>query len=264
VGRGVRRWRSRLPKARCRSELKKGGALRRLRAAGSFHTGAARVLPQGARSIARRRSWGTVISPPRGSCGTPATLRRSSARRAPLHSRDATYARFCQGPYEESIRYRDFMGWEMPWYSAAQDSLDTLLVGRRVGMMHIVCCVRQGSKVFETYRTTRRGVEAMDNRLPVARLDRLRAAGDVGGPADRLATTVQTQTAYPYQRASHCPMISPEGRVFGRPGNRQALSRAYHFLDLPPGAATRSDSTSRWRGCVDTIGIDSFSDPRSS
>ena len=54
------------------------------------------------------------------------------------------------------------MGWEMPWYSA-QDSLDTLLVGRRVGMMHIVCYLRQGSNVFETYWTTIRGVEAMDN-----------------------------------------------------------------------------------------------------
>jgi len=42
-------------------------------------------------------------------------------------------------------------------------SLDTLLVGSRVGMMHIVCYLRQGSKVFETYRTTRRGGEAMDN-----------------------------------------------------------------------------------------------------
>jgi len=79
-----------------------------------------------------------------------------------LHSRDVTYATFCQGPYEESARYRDFMGWEMPWYSA-EDSLDTLLVGRRIGMMHIVCYLRQGSKVFETYWTTRRGVEAMDN-----------------------------------------------------------------------------------------------------
>ena len=46
-----------------------------------------------------------------------------------LHSRDITYAVFCQGPYDESIRYRDFMGWEMPWYSA-QASLDALLVGR--------------------------------------------------------------------------------------------------------------------------------------
>jgi predicted dithiol-disulfide oxidoreductase (DUF899 family) len=83
-----------------------------------------------------------------------------------LHSRDVTYATFCQGPYEESARYRDFMGWEMPWYSA-QDSLDTLLVGRRAGMMHIVCYMRQGNKVFETYWTTRRGVEAMGNSYPL-------------------------------------------------------------------------------------------------
>ena len=80
-----------------------------------------------------------------------------------LHSHDVTYATFCQGPYEEGVRYRNFMGWEMPWYSAPRDSLETLLVGRRVGMMHIVCYLRQGAKVFETYWTTRRGVEAMDN-----------------------------------------------------------------------------------------------------
>ncbi len=80
-----------------------------------------------------------------------------------IHSRDVTYATFCQGPYAESARYRDFMGWEMPWYAASRDSLETLLVGRRVGMMHIVCYLRQGSRVFETYWTTRRGVEAMDN-----------------------------------------------------------------------------------------------------
>ena len=46
-----------------------------------------------------------------------------------LHSRDITFAVFCQGrnvaydtppphPYDESVRYRDFMGWDMPWYSA--------------------------------------------------------------------------------------------------------------------------------------------------
>jgi predicted dithiol-disulfide oxidoreductase (DUF899 family) len=80
-----------------------------------------------------------------------------------IHSRDVTYATICQGPYEEGLRYRNFMGWEMPWYAAERDSLDTLLVGRRVGMMHIVCYLRQGSRVFETYWTTRRGVEAMDN-----------------------------------------------------------------------------------------------------
>jgi predicted dithiol-disulfide oxidoreductase (DUF899 family) len=80
-----------------------------------------------------------------------------------IQARDVTFATICQGPYEESARYRGFMGWEMPWYSAPRASLDTLLDGRRVGMMHIVCYLRRGPRVFETYWTTLRGVEAMDN-----------------------------------------------------------------------------------------------------
>jgi predicted dithiol-disulfide oxidoreductase (DUF899 family) len=78
-----------------------------------------------------------------------------------IHSRDVTYVVLCQGPYEESARYRDFMGWGMPWYSA-KSSLNTLLVGRQVGLFHLVCYLRQGSNVFETYWTTRRGGEAID------------------------------------------------------------------------------------------------------
>jgi predicted dithiol-disulfide oxidoreductase (DUF899 family) len=80
-----------------------------------------------------------------------------------LHSRDITYAVFCQGPYDESARYRDFMGWDMPWYSA-RDSLTALLAPpKRAGMMHLVCYLRHDGKVFETYWTTLRGVETMDN-----------------------------------------------------------------------------------------------------
>ncbi|MEQ7127708.1 DUF899 family protein [Actinopolymorpha sp. B11F2] len=90
-----------------------------------------------------------------------------------LHSRDITYAVFSQGrntafgpadpqvSYDESVRYRDFMGWDMPWYSA-QPSLDALLVGRELGLFHLVCHLRDGDRVFETYWTSRRGVEAMD------------------------------------------------------------------------------------------------------
>ena len=81
-----------------------------------------------------------------------------------LHSRDVTYATFCQGPYQESVRYRDFMGWDMPWYSA-HDSLDILLAGRQVGTMHLVCYLRDRERVFETYWTWLRGVEAMDYSL---------------------------------------------------------------------------------------------------
>jgi predicted dithiol-disulfide oxidoreductase (DUF899 family) len=91
------------------------------------------------------------------------TLYTSQVRELSLmHSRNVTYATFCQGPYEENARYRDFMGWQMPWYSA-EGSLDTLLVGRRIGMMHLVSYLRLGADVFETYWTTRRGVEVMDN-----------------------------------------------------------------------------------------------------
>jgi predicted dithiol-disulfide oxidoreductase (DUF899 family) len=79
-----------------------------------------------------------------------------------FQARDVTFAVFNQGPYEESVRYREFMGWQMPWYSA-MESLETLLTGRKIGRMHLVCYLRDGSDVFETYWTTSRGVEVMDN-----------------------------------------------------------------------------------------------------
>ena len=78
-----------------------------------------------------------------------------------LHSRGVTYAVFCGGPYDESARYRDFMGWEMPWYSVPSESSGALLAGRHFGMK--VCYLRDGDRVFETYWTTGRGCEAMGN-----------------------------------------------------------------------------------------------------
>jgi predicted dithiol-disulfide oxidoreductase (DUF899 family) len=75
-----------------------------------------------------------------------------------LHSRDVTYATFCQGGYDESVRYRDFMGWDVPWYSA-QDNAEVLLAGRWFGMH--VSYVRDGDRVFETYWNTGRGTEGM-------------------------------------------------------------------------------------------------------
>ena len=58
-----------------------------------------------------------------------------------LHSRDVTYATFCEGPYDESARYRDFMGWEMPWYSA-RDSRDDLLAGRAIRLVRLLSARR--------------------------------------------------------------------------------------------------------------------------
>lgn len=78
-----------------------------------------------------------------------------------LHSRDVTFAVFCQGPYDESARYRDFMGWTMPWFSVPQESTASLIAGRHFGMK--ACYLRDGDRVFETYWTTGRGVEPMGN-----------------------------------------------------------------------------------------------------
>jgi predicted dithiol-disulfide oxidoreductase (DUF899 family) len=76
-----------------------------------------------------------------------------------LHSRDVSYATLCEGPYEESSRYRDFMGWTVPWYSVPQDAVDRLIADRHFGIL--VSYLRDGDKVHETYWTTGRGNEVM-------------------------------------------------------------------------------------------------------
>lgn len=76
-----------------------------------------------------------------------------------LHSRDVTYATFCQGPYEESSKYRDFMNWTMPWYSVPEESIDRLIAGRHFGIL--VSYFRDGNNVYEHYWTTGRGNELM-------------------------------------------------------------------------------------------------------
>jgi Bacterial protein of unknown function (DUF899) len=54
------------------------------------------------------------------------------------------------------------MGWDVPWYSAFP-ARDALLADRQLGRFHLVCYLRDRDRVFETYWTNGRGVEAMDN-----------------------------------------------------------------------------------------------------
>ena len=76
-----------------------------------------------------------------------------------LNSRDVSYATLCEGPYEESSRYRDFMGWTVPWYSVPQEAVDRLVADRYFGIL--VTYLRDDDKVYETYWTTGRGNELM-------------------------------------------------------------------------------------------------------
>jgi predicted dithiol-disulfide oxidoreductase (DUF899 family) len=83
---------------------------------------------------------------------------------ATVHSRDATYAILCQGPYDESVRYRDFMGWDVPWYSA-EAAAEALFTDRASFLL--ACYLQHEGRVFETYWTTGRGVERMSTTYGV-------------------------------------------------------------------------------------------------
>ena len=146
------------------------------------------------------------------------------AELAYLHSRDITYAVFCQGPYDESARYRDFMGWDMPWYSALP-SLDALLVGRTVGMMHIVCYLRDGDRVFETYWTTLRGVEAMDYSYALMDLTVYgRQEPWEDSPPGWPQPWQDGAAPHPDRRPPHRPVVACERRSFGRPERPKPLT----------------------------------------
>lgn len=77
-----------------------------------------------------------------------------------LHSRDVSYAVLAEGPYGEAARYREFMGYPVPWYSVPPGSVDGLITDRHFGIL--VCYLRDGDRVFETYWTTSRGHEPME------------------------------------------------------------------------------------------------------
>lgn len=76
-----------------------------------------------------------------------------------LRARGVTYVVFCEGSYEEIAPFREFMGYDWPWYSA-KDSEPALADGRSFGF--IACYLRDDDgQVYETYWSDGRGVEAL-------------------------------------------------------------------------------------------------------
>ena len=127
------------------------------------------------------------------------------------------------------------MGWDMPWYSA-QASLGALLAGRQIGLFHLVCYLRDGDRVFETYWTTRRGVEAMDYSYALMDLtvygrqetwedsppgwpQQCTNTRTDGGPPD-LATGASVAG-----RTPHRPVAATGSRALRRPRHRRALTQ---------------------------------------
>ena len=112
-----------------------------------------------------------------------------------IHARDVAYATFCQGPYDESARHREFMGWGC--LGIQRLALSRLFwwdgMGRQVGMMHLVCYLRQGSQSLRNLLDDDAGRGGHGQQLSVAGPDRLGAAGAVGGFAGWLAAAAKRQ-----------------------------------------------------------------------
>jgi predicted dithiol-disulfide oxidoreductase (DUF899 family) len=90
---------------------------------------------------------------------------------AHLHARDTSFAIVSRAPLEKIEPFRRRMGWDVPWYSSfetdfnrdfgvslEEPQLDAYHEGDDFGLSVFL---RDGDRVFRTYFTSRRGVEAL-------------------------------------------------------------------------------------------------------
>jgi predicted dithiol-disulfide oxidoreductase (DUF899 family) len=73
-----------------------------------------------------------------------------------LRERGVSFAVLCEGPYAEFAPFREFMGYTHPWYST-YGVTDSPVSGAAA----IACYLRRDDRIFQTYETTARGVEAI-------------------------------------------------------------------------------------------------------
>lgn len=78
---------------------------------------------------------------------------------AHLHARDVTRVVISSGPLEQTVPYRQRMGWTVPWYSAADSDFHGDL-GHDDGFALDVF-LRDGEDVYRTYMIDGRGVERL-------------------------------------------------------------------------------------------------------
>jgi predicted dithiol-disulfide oxidoreductase (DUF899 family) len=84
---------------------------------------------------------------------------------AHLNARDTTVALVSRAPVEKLERFRQRMGWRVPWYSSVGSEFNadfglTTAQGETFGLSVFL---RDGMDVYRTYFTSQRGVEALGN-----------------------------------------------------------------------------------------------------
>lgn len=85
------------------------------------------------------------------------------AHPAHLNARDVSLALVSRAPYEKLDRYRQRMGWDLPWYSSHGTTFNHDFHATVGDSEHHALSVflRDGGRVFHTYQTFDRGVEQL-------------------------------------------------------------------------------------------------------
>ena len=79
---------------------------------------------------------------------------------AHFYARDTSFALVSPASQEEVQPFRERMGWQMPWYTVVDEEFREVCHTAN-GSFALTVFLRDGERVFLTYRTSGRGVEAL-------------------------------------------------------------------------------------------------------
>jgi predicted dithiol-disulfide oxidoreductase (DUF899 family) len=82
---------------------------------------------------------------------------------AHVHARDTSFVLVSRAPLAQLDAYKERMGWTVPWYSSAGSdfNVDFGVTTDRGETFGLSVFIRDGDKVFRSYFTSSRGVEAL-------------------------------------------------------------------------------------------------------
>jgi predicted dithiol-disulfide oxidoreductase (DUF899 family) len=117
---------------------------------------ALRDLFQGRRQLILYHFW----FPPDGEpCGGCSMVTDQIGHLAHLNARDTSLALVSRAPQDRIARFARRMGWSVPWYTVVGDAFQTERGTTEYFSLDVY--LRDGDRVFLTYATTGRGVEAL-------------------------------------------------------------------------------------------------------
>jgi predicted dithiol-disulfide oxidoreductase (DUF899 family) len=113
-------------------------------------------LFEGRRQLLLYHFW----HPPEGEpCGGCSMFTDQISELAHLHARDTTIALVSTAPQPQIQAYRDRMGWTVPWYTVVGDEFQKARGTSEYFKLDVY--LRDDDRVFLTYETRSRGVEAL-------------------------------------------------------------------------------------------------------